>query len=119
MSARIPKTVAPYYSKLKGVEKESALAMRESILSIIPNADEVMSYGMPAFSHQGTVVAGIMVHTKHLGYYPFSGSVLKNFPEITAKYATTKSAVHVPLGKAMLKKELRALIKARIALATK
>lgn len=90
--------------------------MRSLILSIIPDAEEVISYGMPAFRLNGDVIAGIMAHTKHLGYYPFSGSVLANFPEITSRYATTKSALHIPYGEVMLKGELRKLIKARISL---
>lgn len=90
--------------------------MRSLILSIIPEAEELISYGMPAFRQDGEVIAGIMAHTRHLGYYPFSGSVLKNFPEITEKYSSTKSALHIPYGQVMLKGELRKLIKARIAL---
>ena len=36
------------------------LVMRERILKIIPGAVEVVSYGMPAFKLDGTVVAGML-----------------------------------------------------------
>jgi uncharacterized protein YdhG (YjbR/CyaY superfamily) len=92
------------------------LEMRERILSIIPKAEEVVSYGMPAFRLDGVVVAGVLANKKHVGYYPFSGSILRLFPEELVKYATTKSAIHVPVDKPLTKALLAKLIKARIAL---
>jgi hypothetical protein len=92
------------------------LEMRKRILSIIPNAEEVVSYGMPAFCLDGVVVAGILANKKHVGYYPFSGSILRLFPEELAKYTKTKSAIHVPVDKPLTKTLIAKLIKARIAL---
>ncbi len=92
------------------------LEMRSRILEIIPNADEVVSYGMPAFKVDGTVVAGLLANKSHVGYYPFSGSILKLFPEELAKYKTTLSAIHVPIDKPLTKGLLKKLIKARINL---
>jgi len=73
------------------------LAMRRNIREILPRAEEVVSYGMPAFKVDGNVVAGILHAKNHVGYYPFSGSVLRMFPKELAKFSTTKSAIHVPL----------------------
>ena len=55
------------------------LELRKRILKVIPNAEEVVSYGMPAFKVSGSIVAGIKANQDYIGYYPFSGSVLKNF----------------------------------------
>lgn len=91
------------------------LAMRKTILSIIPEAEEVVSYGMPAFKVNGNVVAGIMHAKNHVGYYPFSGSVLSLFPEELARFTTTKSAIHVPVDRPLSKTLLKKLIAARIS----
>lgn len=115
MSARPPKAVAGYYAKTSGVHKATLLELRSRILAVIPEADEVIKYGMPTFIYGGNAVAGLMAHTKHIGYYPYSGSVLQNFPALRKKYVTTKGALHVPLGKPLLKSEIRTLIKARIS----
>ena len=92
------------------------LEMRDRILEIIPDAVEVISYGMPAFELDGVVIAGVLANKKHVGYYPFSGSILKLFPEELAKYSTTMSAIHVPIDKPLPKGLLKKLIKARINL---
>ena len=92
------------------------LEMRTRILEIIPAAEEVVSYGMPAFELDGVVVAGLKSHKSHVGYYPFSGSILKLFPDELAKYKQTLSALHVPVDKPLPKGLLKKLIKARIKL---
>lgn len=92
------------------------LEMRDRILEIIPQAEEVVSYGMPAFKVEGTVVAGLLANKNHIGYYPFSGSILKLFPEELANFKTTLSAIHVPVEKPLSKTLLRKLIRARLKL---
>jgi len=91
------------------------LAMRKTIRDIIPNSDEVISYGMPAFRVDGNIVAGMLNAKNHVGYYPFSGSVLKLFPKELKKFSTTKSAIHVPIDKPLSKALLTKLIRARIS----
>lgn len=61
-------------------------------------------------------VAGLKANKNHVGYYPYSGSVLSQFPEITEKYKTTKGALHIPLGMPLPKSEVKKLIKAHIAM---
>lgn len=91
------------------------LAMRERILRIVPDAVEVTSYGMPAFRVDGGVVAGLCAHARHVGYYPFSGSVLGKVAESIGGYRTTKSALHVPPDRPLPAALLRTLIRARLA----
>ncbi len=92
------------------------LELRDRILEIVPDAVEVVSYGMPAFKVEDRIVAGLLANKNHVGYYPFSGSILHLFPEELAKYITTKSAIHVPVDKPLTKGLLKKLIKARIDL---
>ncbi len=95
--------------------RKTMLAMRKTILEILPRAEEVVSYGMPAFKIEGNIVAGLLHAKNHVGYYPFSGSVLRLFPKELAKFSTTKSAIHVPIGKPLSKTLIKKLIRARIS----
>jgi uncharacterized protein YdhG (YjbR/CyaY superfamily) len=113
---RIPKSVSGYYSSAPATHKETLLEMRERILEVVPGAKEIIKYAMPTFVADGIEVAGLMFHKNHIGYYPYSGSILKQFPEICAKYRTSTGALQVPIDKPLLKSEVRKLIKARIAL---
>jgi len=90
------------------------LTMRARILEIVPDAEEVVSYGMPAFKVDGNIVAGLLANKTYVGYYPFSGSVLPNFRSELSKYFTTLSALHIPLDKPLPKTLLKRLIRARL-----
>ena len=91
------------------------LIMRKRILEVVPEAEEVISYGMPAFKVDGNIVAGILHAKNHVGYYPFSGSVLKLFPNELKKFSKTRSAIHVPIDKPLSKTLIKKLIRARIS----
>jgi uncharacterized protein YdhG (YjbR/CyaY superfamily) len=106
---------------LRGVEepKRSVLqTLRGTILEIVPEAEQVISYGIPAFRVRGKTVAGFAAFKTHLSYLPFSGSVLGQFADEFDGYAITKSSLHFhvdrPLPKALVKK----LIAVRLADAT-
>lgn len=95
--------------------RTTMLSMRKTILEIIPKAEEVVSYGMPAFKVDGNIVAGLLHAKNHVGYYPFSGSVLKLFPAELKKFSKTKSAIHVPVDKPLSKNLIKKLIQVRIS----
>jgi uncharacterized protein YdhG (YjbR/CyaY superfamily) len=96
--------------------KRSTLArLRETILSVVPKAEEVISYGAPAFRVEGAVVAGFAAFTKHLSYLPFSGSVLPALEDEIAEYRHTKSALHFAVDRPLPKRLVKRLIEVRLA----
>ena len=103
MAQAIPASVKKHYVSAPSPHRETMLEMRDRILEIIPDAEEVVSYGMPAFKVDGVVVAGLLANKKHVGYYPFSGGILNLFPEELAKYSKTMSAIHLPIDKPLPK----------------
>ena len=107
--------VKAIYASAPLPHRKTMLTMRKAILEILPRAEEVVSYGMPAFKTEGNIVAGLLHAKNHVGYYPFSGSVLSLFPNELAKFSTTKSAIHVPVDKPLSKALLKKLITARIS----
>ena len=74
--------------------KRTTLArLRQTILDIVPEADQGMAYGLPAFRGRGKTIAGFAAFKSHLSYLPHSGSV---FPELTAElkgYSTSSGAL--------------------------
>ena len=103
---------------LRGVQepgRSTLQTLRRTILEIVPDADEVISYRVPAFRVGGETVAGFAAFKNHLSYLPFSGSVLSQLAEELDGYAMTKSSLHFavdhPLPRALVKK----LIKMRLA----
>jgi uncharacterized protein YdhG (YjbR/CyaY superfamily) len=46
------------------------------ITPIVPNAEQCISYGMPAFKVRGKTIAGFAAFKNDLSYLPHSGSVI-------------------------------------------
>jgi uncharacterized protein YdhG (YjbR/CyaY superfamily) len=89
-------------------------ALRETILRVVPEAEECISYRLPAFRLHGKVVAGFGAFTRHLAYLPHSGSVLPAAPG-AAQYGGTKSSLHFALDTPPPEALVRELLTARLA----
>jgi len=103
---------------LRGVEepKRSTLeALRKTILEIVPDSEQVISYGVPAFRLRGETVAGFAAFKSHLSYLPFSGSVLDQLADELEAYTMTKSALHFPIDRPLPKTLVKKLIAVRRA----
>ncbi len=114
---RPPPDVAALHDASPSPQRETMLEMRKRILAIVPAANEVVKYGMPTFVVDGTAVAGLMAHRAHVGFYPYSGSILQRFPALLARYGSTKSALHVPVDAPLSATDLRRLVRAKLDLA--
>ena len=100
--------VDEYLRGLEEPKRGTLQTLRTTILEIVPEAEEVISYGMPAFQLNGAIVAGFAAFKAHLSYLPFSGSVLSQLAHELQGYTMTKSALHFavdePLPKALVEK---------------
>lgn len=86
-----------YLEGLDEPKRATLQALRDTILSVIPDAEECISYSMPAFRVQGEVVAGFAAFTNHLSYLPHSGSVFPQLETAIAGYAHTTGALRFPV----------------------
>jgi uncharacterized protein YdhG (YjbR/CyaY superfamily) len=59
----------------------------------VPAAEQVLSYGAPAFKIGGKAVAGFAAAKNHLSYLPHSGSVLETLEDEVAGFATSKGSL--------------------------
>ncbi len=103
---------------LRGVEepKRGVLqTLRRTILEVIPDAEQVISYGVPAFRVRGKTVAGFAAFKTHLSYLPFSGSVLTSLAHELDGYTMTKSSLHFPVDRPLPKGLVKKLIAVRLA----
>jgi uncharacterized protein YdhG (YjbR/CyaY superfamily) len=81
-----------------GEPKRSTLQqLRQCLLDVIPDAEECISYGLPAFKVGGKTVAGFGAFKNHLSYLPHSGSVLPALAADLAGYEGTKGSLHFPV----------------------
>jgi uncharacterized protein YdhG (YjbR/CyaY superfamily) len=103
-----------YLSDLEEPKRSTLQKLRRTILEIAPEAEEVISYRVPAFRLHGKVIAGFAAFKNHLSYLPFSGSVLVQVADQLEGYARTKSSLHFPIDQPLPKALVKKLIALRL-----
>lgn len=103
-----------YLARLAQPERDTLSKLRADIAALLPEAEECISYGMPAFKVQGRVVAGFAAFKHHLSYLPHSGSVLPILADDLADYTMTKCSLHFPLDQPLPRTLVRKLINTRL-----
>ena len=111
----VPGEVDEYLHGVEEPGRSTLQALRRMILEIVPDAEQVISYRVPAFRARGETVAGFAAFKNHLSYLPFSGSVLSQLADELDSYAMTKSSLHFPVDRPLPKALVKKLIAVRLA----
>lgn len=69
-----------YLAGLGDQDRRALEVLRHQVLDVIPDAEECLSYNMPAFRVRGKVLAGFAAFAHHLGFFPHSGTVIAAVP---------------------------------------
>jgi uncharacterized protein YdhG (YjbR/CyaY superfamily) len=104
-----------YLEAVDEPKRSTLQTLRRTILEIVPDAEEVISYRVPAFRLHGKTIAGFAAFKDHLSYLPFSGSVLDQLGDELQGYTMTKSALHFPVDCPLPKPLVKKLIEVRLA----
>src|SRR4051812_46181730 len=103
-----------YLAALDEPKRTTLEALRGSILEVVPDAEQCISYDMPAFRVQGKVVAGFAAFKAHLSYLPHTGSVLPALADALAGFEQTKGSLHFAVDEPLPKRLVRKLITTRM-----
>jgi len=110
----MPKSDVDRYLASVDEPKRSTLeTLRRTILEVEPEAEQCMSYGLPAFKLQGKVVAGFGAFKDHLSYLPHSGSVFSEVTDEVTRYKTSQGALQFPIDQPLPKSLVKKLIEVR------
>lgn len=104
-----------YLATLEEPKQSTLRELHRTILGVVPDAEQCISYGMPAFRLRGKVIAGFAAFKNHLSYFPHSGSVLSELHEEVATYATSKGALQFPVDAPLPESLVAKLIAVRIS----
>jgi uncharacterized protein YdhG (YjbR/CyaY superfamily) len=89
--------VDDYLALLDEPRRSTLEALRQAILDVIPEAEQGISYGAPAFRIEGKVVAGFAAFKNHLSYLPHSGSVFPELADEISQYKRSSGALQFPV----------------------
>jgi len=57
-----------YLATLDEPKRATLTTLRDTIVAIVPDAEQCISYGMPAFKLKGKTIAGFAAFKSHLSY---------------------------------------------------
>ncbi len=86
--------------------------LRKTIKAVVPKAEEVISYCMPAFRQEGIVV-WYAATKQHLALYPKPNAIAA-FKNELAAYDTAKGTIRFPLDQPLPLKLIQSIVKFRL-----
>jgi uncharacterized protein YdhG (YjbR/CyaY superfamily) len=112
---RDPKTIDEYLASLKADHRDALQRIRQTIHAVAPNAEECISYGIPAFRLNGRSLVFFGAWANHCAFYPGSSATLKKFRNELRDFQTSKGTLHFSPDKPVPVALVKKLLKARIA----
>jgi uncharacterized protein YdhG (YjbR/CyaY superfamily) len=104
-----------YLDALEEPKRSTLARLRDTIMAIVPDAEQGISYGMPAFRLRGKTVAGFAAFKHHLSYLPHSGSVIPQLGKELEGYTSTSGSLHFPVDQPLPEALVRKLLAVRMA----
>src|ERR1700730_3479972 len=109
-----PKNVDEYLAGVPEPARGTLNKIRAAIRSAVPpEATEAISYGIPAFRYNGTLV-WFAACANHCSLFP-TASVIEAFKNDLKGFSTSKGTIHFPTDKPLPIALVKKLVKARVA----
>ena len=103
-----------YLDGLDQPKRATLERLRQTILQILPDAEQGISYGVPAVRVGGKVIAGFAAFKHHLSYLPHSGSVFPQLGDELRGYPTSTGALRFGIQEGLPAPLVRKLIEVRL-----
>jgi uncharacterized protein YdhG (YjbR/CyaY superfamily) len=103
-----------YLDSVEEPKRTTLAQLRRTILEILPDAEQGISYGVPAFKVRGKTIAGFAAFKNHLSYLPHSGSVFVQLDKELGGYTRSSGALRFDPDKPLPKELVVKLISVRL-----
>ena len=104
-----------YLENAPVTQRELLERVRAQIRGLMPEAVEVISYGMPGFKLHGKVVVWIAAWKTHSSLYPLTDTFLQDYAKDLEGYTVTKGSVHFTPERPLPDAVIENLVRARMA----
>ncbi len=109
-----PDTIDQYLAGLSPDRRAVLQALRETIRSAAPEAEECISYQMPAFRLNGMLV-GFASHANHCALYAWNATTVAAFAEDLKGFDISKGTIRFTPEKPLPDALVRHLVEAKVA----
>jgi uncharacterized protein YdhG (YjbR/CyaY superfamily) len=107
-----PSSFSEYLSAFPPKAQKYLKQMRALVKKNAPAAQEVISYGMPAFKQNGMLLY-FAAHKNHIGLYPMASGI-KHFEKELKNYQTSRGTVQFPFNKPLPAALIARIIRFRV-----
>ena len=111
---RAPKTVDEYMARVPPKFRTALQQLRKTIKDAAPDADEVISYRMPAFRQNGMLVY-YAAYEDHCSLFPASAKVRRQFSAELKPFEAGKGTLHFTPDRPLPAALVTRIVKARLA----
>jgi uncharacterized protein YdhG (YjbR/CyaY superfamily) len=112
--AKKPRTIDDYLAALSADKRDALQKLRKTIRSAAPQAEECISYQIPAFRHGGMLVA-FGATPNHCAFYPMSSTIVATFKDELTTFETSKGTIRFQAESPLPPTLVRKIVKARLA----
>ena len=111
---RKPQTIDEYLAPLSSEKRVALEKLRRAIRSAAPQAQESISYGIPAFRIDGRLLVAFGAAANHCAFYPGAYPITAHKGELEA-YDTSKGTIRFQADRPLPAALVRRLVKTRVA----
>ena len=106
-------TIDEYLARVEPEQRGALEALRQVIRKAAPNAEEVITYGIPAFRQHGFLV-GFAASARHCSLHPMNGHTVADFAADLAGYSTSPGTIRFTPDKPLPAALVRRIVRARV-----
>ena len=104
-----------YLATLAVAQREALQRLRAQIGRLVPDAEETISYGLPAFKLNGRAVVWFAGWKAHCSIYPLTDTFLEAHADALSSYRRTKGSLHFTPEAPLPGELVESLVRARLA----
>ena len=105
--------VREYYASLPPSVRKRLRELRSIILSVVPEADETISYRIPAFRSGGRILVYCAGWKEHTSLYPLTAGMKQACAADLVRFETSKGTIRFPNERPLPVSVIKRLVKAR------
>ncbi len=112
--SRKPRTIDEYLAPLSDEKRAALQKLRRAIKSVVPEAEECISYQIPAFRLRGRMLVAFGAAANHCAFYPGAYPIRAHKNDLKT-YDTSKGTIRFQADRPLPAALVRKLVKARVA----
>lgn len=105
-----------YLAGLPGDQRLALQDLRSRIAEAAPEAEEGISYGMPAFRYRGRPLVSYHAARDHCSFFPMGSEVLDHYRDELASYSMAKGTVRFGPDRPLPRDVVERIVRDRLAM---